>query len=383
MERDVEPPAFPTLAVTRVEAMVFRVPIERPVITSFGTMHSRPAVVVRVEDAEGAVGWGEVWCNFPDVGAEHRARLLRSIAAPLLLERPWRDPREAFAALTDRLQVLAIQSGEEGPVAQVVAGVDMALWDLAARRLGQPLWRLLGGTAEVAVYASGINPVEPEALAARKRAEGYRAFKLKVGFGLDRDTANLRALRDLLGVGAPLMVDANQAWDADMAIAMAKAFEPFGLGWLEEPLRADAPAEEWQRVAAQASLPLAAGENIRGADAFSRAIAGPVLRVIQPDLGKWGGFSGCLAVGRRARVAGKLFCPHWLGGGIGLVASLHLKAAVGGAGYVEVDANDNPLREALGRPLPPVRESRMSLGDGPGLGVEPDLGSLAPYRIEV
>ncbi len=382
MEPDVELPAFPTLAVARVEAMVFRVPIERPVITSFGTMHSRPAVIVRVEDAEGAVGWGEVWCNFPDVGAEHRARLLRSAAAPLLLERPWRGPQEAFDALTRRLQVLAIQSGEEGPVAQVIAGIDMALWDLGARRLGQPLWRLLGGSAEVAVYASGLNPVEPEALAARKRAEGYRAFKLKVGFGLDRDSANLKALRDLVGSETPLMVDANQAWDADTAIDMAVAFEPFGLGWLEEPLRADAPAEDWQRVAERSPVPLAAGENIRGEEAFARAIEGQVLRVVQPDLGKWGGFSGCLDVGRRARAAGKLFCPHWLGGGVGLVASLHLKAAVGGAGYVEVDANDNPLREALGRPLPPVREGLMSLADRPGLGVEPDLAGLAPYRIE-
>ncbi|WP_421998070.1 mandelate racemase/muconate lactonizing enzyme family protein [Reyranella sp.] len=378
----MELPAFPTLAVARVEAMVFRVPIERPVITSFGTMHSRPAVIVRVEDAEGAVGWGEVWCNFPDVGAEHRARLLRSAAAPLLLERPWRGPQEAFDALTRRLQVLAIQSGEEGPVAQVIAGIDMALWDLGARRLGQPLWRLLGGSAEVAVYASGLNPVEPEALAARKRAEGYRAFKLKVGFGLDRDSANLKALRDLVGSETPLMVDANQAWDADTAIDMAVAFEPFGLGWLEEPLRADAPAEDWQRVAERSPVPLAAGENIRGEEAFARAIEGQVLRVVQPDLGKWGGFSGCLDVGRRARAAGKLFCPHWLGGGVGLVASLHLKAAVGGAGYVEVDANDNPLREALGRPLPPVREGLMSLADRPGLGVEPDLAGLAPYRIE-
>ena len=249
MEPDVALPALPTLAVARVEAMVFRVPIERPVITSFGTMHSRPAVVVRIEDAEGAVGWGEVWCNFPDVGAEHRARLLRSAAAPLLLERPWRDPAEAFDALTRRSQVLAIQSGEAGPVAQVIAGIDMALWDLAARRLDQPLWRLLGGAAEVAVYASGLNPVEPERLAAQKRAEGYRAFKLKVGFGLDRDTANLRALRDLLGAGTPLMVDANQAWDADTAIAMARALAPFDLGWLEEPLRADAPPDDWQRVA--------------------------------------------------------------------------------------------------------------------------------------
>ena len=383
MEPEVELPRLPALVLAKVEAMVFRVPIERPVITSFGTMHSRPGVVVRVEDAEGAVGWGEVWCNFPEVGAEHRARLLRSAAAPLVRERPWRDPAEVFEALTRRLHVLAIQSGEEGPVAHVIAGLDMALWDLVGRRLGQPLWRLFGGAPDVAVYASGLNPVEPEQLAAQKREEGYRAFKLKVGFGLERDLSNLRALRDLLGERTPLMVDANQAWDAQAAIEAAQAFAVFGLGWLEEPLPADAPPAEWKRVAADSPMPLAAGENIRGFADFAQAIDGAALRVIQPDLGKWGGFSGCLTVGRQAIAAGKLFCPHWLGGGIGLVASLHLKAAVGGEGYVEVDSNDNPLRESLGRPFPVVHESRVTLSDRPGLGVDPDVAGLEAFRLDV
>ncbi len=279
--------------------------------------------------------------------------------------------------------MLAIQSGEEGPVAHVIAGIDMALWDLAGRRLGQPLWQLFGGAPDVAVYASGLNPVEPERLAAQKREEGYRAFKLKVGFGLERDLANLRALRDLLGERTPLMVDANQAWDAQAAIDAARALAAFGLGWLEEPLPADASPAEWQRVAMVSPMPLAAGENIRGFADFAHAIEGPSLRVIQPDLGKWGGFSGCLTVGRQVRAAGKLFCPHWLGGGIGLVASLHLKAAVGGEGYVEVDSNENPLRELLGRPFPAVHESRVTLSDRPGLGVDPDVAGLSAFRVEV
>lgn len=367
--------------LVKVEALVFRVPIDRPVITSFGRMLSRPSVVVRVEDRQGAVGWGEVWCNFPSVGAEHRARLLQSAVAPLLLEDRWPDPRHAFETLSRKLHVLGIQCGEEGTVAQVIAGADIALWDLVGRRLGQPLWRLFGGTSDVSVYASGLNPVEPEKQAARKREEGYRAFKLKVGFGLERDIANLRALRDLLGAGTPLMVDANQAWDADTAIRSAREIAEVGLDWLEEPIPADSTPADWQRVASSSPIPLAGGENIRGFDAFARAIDAGTLKVIQPDLGKWGGFSGCLEVGRQVCESGKLFCPHWLGGGIGLVASLHLKAAVGGDGYVEVDSNDNPLRECLGRPFPTVIEGRVKLGDRPGLGVDPDIEGLARFRV--
>lgn len=371
------------LRVARAEVLVFRVPIAQPVTTSFGAMHSRPAVVVRLEDVAGAVGWGEIWCNFPAVGAEHRARLFRSVVAPLLLERTWAVPQEAFATLSRRLHVLALQTGEEGPIAQVIAGTDIAIWDLLGRRAGQPLWRMLGGRPEIAVYASGLNPDAPERLAARKRDEGYRAFKLKVGFGRERDLTNLAALRAALGEQAALMVDANQAWALDEALAAAEAMAPFGLRWLEEPIPVDAPAQAWTRLASASAMLLAGGENIRGEDGFATAIALGALGVIQPDIGKWGGFSGCLEVGRRALAAERMFCPHWLGGGVGQVASMHLKAAVGGDGFVEVDANENPLRELLGSPFPVVCEGRVTLGDVPGLGIEPDLAALASYRVVV
>ncbi|HLZ03756.1 MAG TPA: mandelate racemase/muconate lactonizing enzyme family protein [Bradyrhizobium sp.] len=384
MEPEAELPyssGHPALVLAKVEAMVFRAPIEDPVITSFGVMTSRPSVVIRIEDADGAVGWGEVWCNFPAVGAEHRARLFENVVAPLLLERDWATPLEAFETLSRKLHVLAIQCGEEGPLAQVIAGADVALWDLVGRRLNVPLWQLFAGAAEVTVYASGINPVEPEATAERKRKEGYRAFKLKVGFGLERDIANLRALRDLLGRDVPLMVDANQAWDADTAIRIAPQLTQFELDWLEEPIAADRSAAEWLRVASASPVPLAGGENIRGLASFAEAIEGNALKVIQPDLGKWGGFSGCLRVGRQALEQGKLFCPHWLGGGIGQVASMHLKAAVGGDGYVEVDSNFNPLRELLGNPFPAVSKGKVMLSGAPGLGIEPDIERLRPFLV--
>ena len=372
---------LPELRLACVEAMVFRVPIAIPIVTSFGAMRDRPAVVVRIEDVDGAVGWGEVWCNFPDVGAEHRARMLKSYVAPLLLSRPWPGPAAAFDEVTARLHVLALQCGEPGTIAQIIAGADMALWDLVGRRLGQPLWRLLGGTPKVAVYASGINPTEPGRLVAAKQAEGHRAFKLKIGFGRARDIANLTALRDLLGPDTPLMVDANQGWDADTAAAMLPPLAEFGLEWLEEPLAADQPWPIWQRLAAAASMKLAAGENLRGGDAFDAALSAGALGVVQPDLGKWGGFSGCLPLARRINASGRLFCPHWLGGGIGLVASMHLKAAAGGAGYVEIDSNENRLREALGAPLPPVVDGAITLTDKPGLGIEPDIASLREFAM--
>lgn len=371
------------IVVARIQCRVYRYPVETPVRTSFGTMRDRPALLVEVTDADGAVGWGEVWCNFPTVGAEHRARLIHDTVAPLLLERRFASPREAWRHLTAALEVLAIQSGEPGPLAQAIAGIDMALWDLAARRAGQPLCAFLGATIPetVPVYASGLNPDGPERLAAEKWAEGYRAFKLKVGFGADRDLANLAALRAALSDDAGLMIDANQGWDLATAIDMSRQTAPFRLGWLEEPLRVDAPGEAWRRLADAAGMPLAGGENLRGERDFDDAIRGRVLQVIQPDIGKWGGFSGCLPVARQALAAGKRFCPHWLGGGVGLLASLHLLAAAGGDGLLEVDSNPNPLRNLLAVPFPDIADGCMRVPRGAGLGVAPDLDALERYRV--
>ena len=111
-------------------------------------MHDRPAVLVRVEDQDGHSGWGEIWCNFPACGAEHRARLLDTVLSPLLLGQDFEHPSQLFHHMQRRTAVLAIQSGEPGPLAQVVSGIDLAVWDLLARRSGQPLWRFLGGQSD-------------------------------------------------------------------------------------------------------------------------------------------------------------------------------------------------------------------------------------------
>lgn len=373
------------IAIATIETRVFRVPITKPVRTSFGVMHSRPAVLVRAVDTRGAEGWGEVWCNFPSVGAEHRARLIRETVAPLLRGRSFGKPDELWRSLTDALAVLAIQSGEPGPVAQCLAGVDIALWDLAARAKAEPLYRHLGAREAIKrlpVYTSGLNPDQPEKLAALKQAEGHRAFKLKIGFGRERDLANLDALRKTLGEDATLMVDANQAWDLETARAMNPAIEPFRPQWLEEPLRADTPSQQWQELARISQVPLAAGENMRG-EQFNAAIAAGWVKVLQPDVGKWGGFSRCVEVGRSALAAGVRLCPHWLGGGIGLIASFHLLAAVGGDGLVEVDANSNPLRELMATPFPTLADGQMDMPQSPGLGIAPDLAALREFEIAV
>ena len=372
------------LTLARIDVQVLRCPIATPVRTSFGVMHDRPAVLVRVEDTDGAHGWGEVWCNFPSCGAEHRARLVETVIAPLALGARFESPRACFAHLQSATDVLALQTGEHGPIAQAIAGVDLALWDLVSRRAGLPLWRVLGGARDdIAVYASGINPDAPEQVVARQRAQGYRAFKLKIGFGRERDLGNLARIRESMAAGESLMVDANQAWDLATAMQMVKPLADFGLAWLEEPLRANRPWSEWQQLARKSAPVLAAGENMAGFTAFGEALEAHCLGVVQPDMAKWGGFTGCLPVARKIIAAAARYCPHYLGAGIGLLASGHLLAAVGGDGMLEVDANPNPLRSLTCGTLNDVVDGRADLGALPGLGVEPDLAALREFAVNL
>lgn len=367
-------------AIRSVQAFCYRYPLSTPVVTSFGKMLDRPTVFVRVEDADGQIGWGEAWANFPSTGAEHRARLVNEVLAPTISGFTATHPLDVFEALTQATSVLALQSGEPGPFAQAIAGIDLAVWDLFARRRKIPLWKLLGGNgSDIRVYASGINPTGSRQMAEAALSRGHRALKLKVGFDLAADRANLTSLRQLVGDGM-LAADANQAWTIARALEIIPDLGEFGLAWLEEPIRADRPWEEWRTLSKHIQLPLAAGENIASRAGFSQVLDGDVLQVVQPDIAKWGGLSICSDIARDILRAGKIFCPHYLGGGLGLLASAHLLAGVGGDGLLEVDANDNPLRDRFCGPVAEISDGRVTLGDDPGLGIEPDLSSIEQYR---
>ncbi len=370
----------PNFNLRSVQAFCYRYKLSTPVITSFGRMMDRPAVFVRVQDEDGYVGWGEVWCNFPATGAEHRARLVNEVLAPALVGAAVNEPPELFDRLTNGTSVLALQSGEPGPFAQAIAGIDLAIWDIYARRKKQPLWKLLGGSGStIKVYASGINPVGSRQMAEAALRRGHLGLKLKIGFDPNSDSANLKSLRDLVGEGV-LAADVNQGWSLKRAMEVAPSLAEFGLAWLEEPIRADRPRAEWQELRAHVPMPLAAGENIGSLEGFAQAIGDDVLGVVQPDIAKWGGLSACAGIAREVLKSGKVFCPHYLGGGIGLLASAHLLAGVGGPGLLEVDANENPLRDRFCGPVGDVSDGTVTLGEEAGLGFDPDLASIERYR---
>lgn len=370
------------IAVARIQAWAFRSPTAKPVATSFGIMHDRPAVLVRVEDRDGAFGWGEIWANWPAAGAEHRVRLLEMDVAHLILGQQAATPSDMFRRLDAQTRIRAVQCGEVGPFAQVIAGLDIALWDMAARRRGLPLRRLIRENApdSVPAYASGIQVSAADDLMPRARADGHRRFKLKVGFDMAADISAICRIQADLSPGELIACDANQAWTLDQAKAFLTGIADVPLHWLEEPLPVFSDTSDWQNLAAHTSIPLAGGENIIGEADFDASIQAGLLSVIQPDVAKWGGVTGNLAVARQALSRGRRYFPHFLGAGIGLAASAELLAGAGGDGLLEIDVNENPLRSLFFDGGEPVSDGAWHCSDQPGLGIDKIPSSLTPFQ---
>lgn len=370
------------MQIKKLDIYSFRAQVSQTVVTSFSTIPSRATAFIRLEDSEGAVGWGEIWGNFPTITTEHRARLAAWALPAHLIDAQIddTDPGAFCTALREKLHILAVQADEPGPIDSIVAATSQAVWDLAARRANQPLRKFLNPNAmdTVPAYASGLNPGDCVEIVERCRGEGYRAFKLKIGFGADVDDRNLDALYDGMSDGEVLMTDANMRWNLNDAIENAKRLGKYPLLWLEEPMLADRPAAEWKQLKAQTPLPLAGGENLRGRKEIAESAEW--FDFIQPDVGKWGGIEGCLDVGKDALAAGSVYCPHWLSAGVGLLHSAHLLAAVGGDGLLEIDSNENPLRTTIAQLVPGLVDGKFDAGDGAGIGIDVPLKALKQWQ---
>ncbi len=368
-------------SIRTVRATCLRAPLEKPMRNAFGSIDARPALVLELELEDGVVGLGEVFCNFPGFSQFHKARIVNELLGPMITGSSFASPEALTEHLTNVTHRIALQSGEPGPFAQVVGGLDVAAWDAVAQRAGTPLWRLLAPDAHARVltaYASGIDGNDIDTLIPPLQQAGWHAYKLKVGFGTEEDRRSLGRLRAATGPDASLMVDANQAWEFAEAEQQIRALADEGLHWIEEPIAADRPADEWS-VLTDIGPPIAAGENLRGDDAFETAIdAG--IEVLQPDVIKWGGLSGARRIAEMARKAGVLWAPHYLAGGVGLAASAHLALACN-AGFLEFDVNPNPLRDGLLGGAIMVEDGHVHIADRSGHGAIPDPEVIARYRV--
>ena len=378
------PAALPDVAVAAVRCRVLRARPDEKIAMSFAPLTHRVMILVEVELADGSVGVGETWANYPSWAWWERIATIREGVAPLLVGRRFTDPAEANRTLLRRLRPLGRQWGAPGPIHQAVSGVDLALWDLAARHAGVSLTRLLADhpepPTEVPVYGSSLGPTGVAETAERCAALGLTAVKVKVGFGAETDLANVRAARRVLGDDAQLFADANQAWSLAEALAVTPALADLGVAWLEEPLAGDRP-EQLAELTRRTGMPLATGENLYGAAAFTPYLRDDAVRIVQPDLSKVGGITEFLAVRTAAAATGHTVNPHLYNGAVATAATVCAAAASKATRLVEWDIRSNPLRAAADALL--TDRGTVRVPDQPGLGIDLDPDQLDRYEEQL
>jgi L-alanine-DL-glutamate epimerase-like enolase superfamily enzyme len=364
------------MKITKVETIVVNMPmiIEGTVVpkASGVARTNMDTLLVRVDTDEGVSGWGE--------GFGHRIFTATKAALDSFIGSMCigRDPT-AISTLVDQLQRNLAGVGRNGPAMYALSAIDIALWDIAGKLAGLPLYRLLGGSPrkDLPAYASLLRYGEPGAVShyvERALKRGYRHIKLH-----EITAGPIKAGRDTAGPDIPIMVDCNCPWTVGEAIEMAQRLKPLNLKWLEEPVWPPEDHSGLARVQAQGGIPTAAGENAMLPEFKSMFEAGAITYA-QPSVTKVGGVTQMRKVMALADAFGVNVVPHSAYFGPGLIASIHCIAAMPNESLVErydADFAVNPMHDAIH----PNREGRITVPQGPGLGIDPDPAVIAKLRV--
>jgi L-alanine-DL-glutamate epimerase-like enolase superfamily enzyme len=324
--------------------------LRRPLISAGGSVASRGLVVVMLEAEDGTTGIGEA-APLPGYHGVSLGAVLDALRAC-----------EPALAVADRLAPpdAVARCAELTAVPQALAAIDMALWDVAAKRAGEPVWRLLGasqgGEVQLNATIGAVDRAGAAREASRALAAGFEAVKVKVGIG--DDAGRLAAARAAAGRDVAIRIDANGAWTAQEAIANLRALAPVGIECCEEPARGVAAIAS---VAAASEVPVSMDESATQPGALDQQ----ACRAVCLKISACGGMSGLIRAAERARRVGyEVYIASTLDGPLGIAAALHAAAAVSperhcGLATLELFERADPL---------PAREGRLGPPDGPGLG---------------
>ena len=336
-----------------------------------------PTLLVRVRTDDGLEGWGE--CS-PMNGRVIRAHIMDSLA-PIVVGR---DPFD-IEAISEELFIRTYKIAGQAQ-AMAISGVEIALWDLMGKSLGVPIYKLLGGAyrRRIPMYASSmrrdISPDdEAERLSRLVEERGFKAVKVRVGskFGFDTDAspgrseAVVRSVRERLGEGVEIMVDANSSFTAPRAIQLGRRLEEYDIFHFEEPCPYN-DIDSTAKVALALDVPIAGGEQDWDLKRFREMLAKGAVDIVQPDLIKAGGFSACRKVAALAEAFGAVCTPHQAQP-LGTIANLHFAAATPCCRYFQ-EFNIEPHRWGDRLFVEPVNveDGHIAVPNGPGLGVEID-----------
>jgi L-alanine-DL-glutamate epimerase-like enolase superfamily enzyme len=386
------------MIITSVECFV----LLDPCFNKQATNSAQDDLVVRIRTDDGYLGIGEVDVHPWAAKALIEAPGTHSMGLGLKELLIGQDPLNL--GLWDELYVKSAMNGRRGLGVCAIGALDMALWDLRGKILGQPVWRLLGGSvkSEVLAYASLLPQgksldEQRESLVDRARqavAAGFRAIKLEtivkgpyahnaLQEGDEAIIELVRACREAVGPNITMMVDVGYCWpDAQTALRGMRGLVDYDLFFLETPLSPD-DLDGHAYLVSQGLIRIASGEWLTTRYEFADLMDRGRVDVVQPDVGRVGGITEALRVIEAAQQRRRLVVPHCWKSAIGIAASVHVAAVASNCPMIEFlpsDLSDSGLRRDLVRNEPEMRDGSIPLPQGPGLGVEVDERALFEYN---
>lgn len=366
-------------------------PLAEPFAFSQGWVRQRSATLVEVITDEGLSGWGEAFAQGlepPEIAAVVIDKALRPLvvgADPLDMEVLWH-----------RMYQMTRDYGRKGSILAAISAIDIALWDIAGKFHGQPVYKLLGGAfrTQVQPYATGFYRLQGQGEADRLADEalrhlnsGFSLMKVKLGFGVDDDIAVMQRIGQALqGKAVSLMIDTNHAYGRAEALRLGRALDGFGLRWYEEPVVPE-DIDGYLEMRAKLTMPIAGGENEHSLFGFRHLLAAGALDIAQPDLGSCGGISAGRHIVALAHAHGVQVNPHVWGSAVAQAASLQLIAAIPTTHHslfaqqpvLEYDQSAHPFRRQLvAQPIEMI-DGWVQIPDRPGLGIEINRELLQAY----
>ena len=365
------------MKITRIEPILIALPYDHGApkpLQGAGVREAIDSLFVRVETDTGITGWGEAFSN---AAGPITKVALETIVPRLAIGRDIDDIAALMTDLDRRMQSMT----RNGPVAFALSGLDIALWDIAGKAAGVPVWKLLGGDgarSRIPAYASLMRLVTDEhvtKVVSSALERGYRHIKLH-----EHTASAVAAARKACGPDIPLMVDVNCHWTTpEEALEAARSFAPYNPAWFEEPLYPPDDFEGLAAIRAAAGMPIAGGENMGCFLDIDDLIDGGAADIVQASIAKMGGITAMRRAVAYAEEKGAKLVPHSPYVGMGLIASLHVMAAMPDAVVAEhrnCDLEASPIGDWVR-----AEDGYLRVPDGPGLGVEPDLKVLERYRV--
>jgi len=390
------------MKITNVQAIPLHYTMDKAIMDSFCYTNKRSLALVKIDTDEGVIGYGEAATYGGSLEAvtvviEKEIKPILIGQDPLLREMLWKKMYKKY-----------YQHGRGGIVIGAISGVDIALWDLAGKVAGLPLYKMLGGYSnKVRAYASAgfyADGKGLDELAEEMRgyvSDGFTAVKLKVGrvpsikgselpilpegnrcnVTLEEDLERVKVVKEAIGDEVDLLIDVNNAWDVETAIKMAKILEEYNLYYIEEPVLTE-DVEGSARLAAATTIPIAGYETAYTRFEFKNLITMKAVDIVQPDVVWTGGLTECMKIAAMAGAFNLPVLPHGFASALCMAANLHFVAAIPNGEMVEFDRNQNPFREDLIKePFDINKDGYIVLSDKPGLGVEINEDVLDKYRV--